>query len=378
MLACYPPIKVPSPTMSFDTSRGMYIPPPPAPPPTQPLPEAPPEAALRNKRAHLPGLQPMLRRSETERPKGTAFGSGRSSPTKHAPALQIRTLVDALNTAQKEISSQNEKIKEVEETLRRERQDRNTNEDRPISVMPILESTTLPETDVSRLQSLVETMRAEMEEMKIHMERYRQRAETAEEKSKQDRQSLAEMVESIKKREELARRRKARNRVRASERKDDRDSDSSDEDELEELESRLEAEADSVADRLNGFPKPPRHLPNGTATSTSPVSVAHLQELGKAAFAAILPGQSSRRSSAIEAESGEEGVENEKYSDALDLDGHARIGDNQGILQQKPHQLTRAQEHFVQGAPYASFIGVVLLGVGMMAYLNGWQKVVDR
>jgi len=28
-----------------------------------------------------------------------------------------------------------------------------------------------------------------------------------------------------------------------------------------------------------------------------------------------------------------------------------------------------------QSAPYASMLGVVLLGVGIMAYLNGWQKM---
>ncbi len=40
---------------------------------------------------------------------------------------------------------------------------------------------------------------------------------------------------------------------------------------------------------------------------------------------------------------------------------------------------SRTQEQLVQSAPYASILGVVLLGVGMMAYLNGWQKgVVDR
>ena len=34
-------------------------------------------------------------------------------------------------------------------------------------------------------------------------------------------------------------------------------------------------------------------------------------------------------------------------------------------------------DHLLQSAPYASILGVVALGVGLMAYLNGWQKV-DR
>ncbi|KAJ5846180.1 hypothetical protein N7534_009849 [Penicillium rubens] len=28
-----------------------------------------------------------------------------------------------------------------------------------------------------------------------------------------------------------------------------------------------------------------------------------------------------------------------------------------------------------EASPYASMFGVVLLGVGLMAYLNGWQKM---
>lgn len=37
--------------------------------------------------------------------------------------------------------------------------------------------------------------------------------------------------------------------------------------------------------------------------------------------------------------------------------------------QQRRHNLLE------QSTPYASMLGVVLLGVGIMAYLNGWQKV---
>ena len=32
-------------------------------------------------------------------------------------------------------------------------------------------------------------------------------------------------------------------------------------------------------------------------------------------------------------------------------------------------------ERFMQSAPYASMVGVLLIGVGIMAYLNGWQKL---
>lgn len=41
-------------------------------------------------------------------------------------------------------------------------------------------------------------------------------------------------------------------------------------------------------------------------------------------------------------------------------------------------QRSSTQEQLAQTAPYASLIGVVLLGVGMMAWLNGWQKVMPE
>jgi hypothetical protein len=34
----------------------------------------------------------------------------------------------------------------------------------------------------------------------------------------------------------------------------------------------------------------------------------------------------------------------------------------------------RPQDHLYQSGPYASILGVVVLGVGLMAFLNGWQK----
>jgi hypothetical protein len=41
----------------------------------------------------------------------------------------------------------------------------------------------------------------------------------------------------------------------------------------------------------------------------------------------------------------------------------------------------RAQDPLLaQGLPYASMVGVVLIGMGLMAYINGWQPQgrVDR
>lgn len=297
--------------------------------------------------------------------------------------MHIRSLIDALHTAQKEISSQSEKIKEVEENLRKERQDRILAEERfaQTKTAQAMVSTQEPDfhdaeqdpssalpPDVERLQSLVEAMRIEMEEMKIQIERYRQRAEGAEEECQRNRESLADMVESIRRREELVRRRKSRKRAaKHAGNMDEKDPQhtASEDEELEALDKRLGAEVERAVARLNGASSPLLHTANGSATS--PVSVSHLQELGKAAIAAVLPQSAARR---ILLTQGED-VEKERQS----TDGQH---DDSQLQTQGQAQRSRTREQLVHSAPYASIIGVVLLGVGMMAYLNGWQKVVER
>lgn len=304
--------------------------------------------------------------------------SGRTSPTKAGPTLQVRSLVEALTTAQKEISTQGERLKEVEEALRKEREDRKSAEERAVrleSGLPLtsrasetaISSKGSAEVDTSRLQSLLDVMRAEMDEMRKQMERYRQRAETAEESSQQDRKSLVEMVESIQKRNEAVRRNKERRRAAngndAHAEKVRRYSES-DEDEIEELNIELHGEVERAVFRLNGDLHPSKHGINGTAHSPS---ISHLQEMGKAAVASLLSSGSSATGQSPPQASGQETADGQDVSSPY-------MHQNREVQQQRG----RTHEHLVQSAPYASLIGVVLLGVGMMAYLNGWQKVVER
>ncbi|KAF3004031.1 hypothetical protein E8E13_000673 [Curvularia kusanoi] len=177
---------------------------PPAPPPQQPLPEKPSNAS-------------SLKRSDTERPKT-------ASPVRSD--LQMSTLTEALNNAKKEIETQSLRLRDLESLLTEERRAREDAEERAnrleresikesehsevVEEAETADETVATETGntdledgsaspaadtTARLQHRLETMMLEMNEMKLQMERYRERAEAAE----SDRKSLAEMIETIRK-----------------------------------------------------------------------------------------------------------------------------------------------------------------------------------
>ena len=142
----------------------------------------------------------------------------------------MSTLTDALSSAKKEIESQGIRLRDLETLLNEERRaredaeeranrlERESIKERELSEPTLVDvedndsetvsrlekevgaklangsaSPTLADTTTARLQQRLELMMAEMNEMKQQMERYRERAETAE----ADRKSLAEMIESI-------------------------------------------------------------------------------------------------------------------------------------------------------------------------------------
>jgi hypothetical protein len=89
---------------------------PPAPPPQQPLPEKPDVA-----RTHpFDPSSPSLKRSNTERPRS----GPNTSPIRQEPTSQIASLVEALTSAKKEIDSQSARMRDLEEMLQKERQAR--------------------------------------------------------------------------------------------------------------------------------------------------------------------------------------------------------------------------------------------------------------
>ncbi|KAH8723938.1 hypothetical protein GQ44DRAFT_740676 [Phaeosphaeriaceae sp. PMI808] len=250
---------------------------PPAPPPQQPLP-AKPDAAS------------SLKRSDTERPKT-------GSPVRPDP--QMSSLTEALTSAKKEIESQGVRLRDLEARLNEERRAREDAEERA-NRLERESSKELDEEEVSfangdingeaadedeveekstglengsaspdiadstsRLQQHLELMMTEMTEMQQQMDRYRERAETAE----ADRKSLAEMIETIREDNARASSRGTRRRSRsnsdiAREAASSGVNSSSDEHEAEEGEITIIKEKDLNEGGTNGLPRE-TSMPNG-------------------------------------------------------------------------------------------------------------------
>ncbi|KAL9038433.1 MAG: hypothetical protein Q9214_005283 [Letrouitia sp. 1 TL-2023] len=348
---------------------------PPAPPPQQPLPEKPDVA-----RFIVPDLmsQPSLKRSETEKPK-----VGLDMPTKpEAPSSQILSLVEALATARKEIDSQDDRVMQLEILLKRERKARESAEERTRRLLAgesiesvedtaangtnAVETSTaddafhdlasdssrdgnLGETDqlsmvsdnnenaqeprvvaedfdiaTAQLQEKYDAMVREMNEMKVLMENYRRRAEGAEE----ERRSLAEMVERIRAKESISPIASSRNGENTEPR-----------------EGAEEATASSSAIQKS------IHQPSGLWNGTSISSSLQHRKAPNGSIATPLERATTSEMQALE----------RTMSTALQRD-HKWGAQGGG-------------EVMVQSAPYVSIVGVVLIGVGLMTWLNGWQKI---
>ncbi|EEP80686.1 predicted protein [Uncinocarpus reesii 1704] len=304
---------------------------PPAPPPQEPLPEKPDAASRSN---HSQAISP-LKRTETEKLRSPANSVRESS--------QILSLIEALAIAKKELDLQSARVKELEELLRHERVARETAEERArelevecsepvvevisepqpspdesnlsvtnvvepldskqVKAPEVLESpleSAAPDSVASELQIRLDSLIAEMDEMRKEVDQYKNSAERAETEAAQSRKSLAEMIEQV---------RRERTEIGAMKPTGAEDTSS----DAPSAEGPLYTENDEAA-----------KVREVLEMRCRPLSPTRMQELERAATA--FAKQRQRRTI------------------------------------------------FEQSAPYASMIGVVLLGVGIMAYLNGWQK----
>ena len=338
---------------------------PPAPPPQQPLPEKPDSA-----RFIIPESisQPSLKRVDTERPT-----SGLSSPTKEIPSGQIVSLLEALKSAKQEIDSQGSRVKHLESALARERKARELAERRartnpasqddhetnggveggasepPLDTLEFIEhelpnghahddeakpfsrsmstatlknaeathqGTTDIDTSTSRLQARIDLMVKEMDDLKMHMESYKRRAEDAEE----GKRGLSEMVESIR----------------------------------------------AGRDFKSVLPTTPNDHPttlgdgyvDDDADSKDPTCSKGLERSSPSSH---LHDQLPNGTAAIE------GIHRELEKTVSNV-----------LQQQRQWGDTGEGGHMVHSAPYVSMIGVVLIGVGIMTWLNGWQPGGER
>ena len=328
--------------LPFRTDTNPRFSEPPAPPPQQPLPEKPDMA-----RSHpLDTSSPSLKRSNTERPRSVPS----ISPIREQTSSQIITLVEALATAKKEIDTQSARLRDLEEMLQKERQAREMAEEvakrleleseakmngHAISGDSlVLQETFEPPLDLEELQN--DNSLSEKTVNPVAISETSSQLERRLETMLGDMKELREQMESFKKRAENA----------ETERDADRKT-------LAEMVDKIRAEESARRSSSTERARSP------TGQSLVQRSRSGDRDLLKATLSpllnktSVLNGSASNR--AQESDSGQGAV---------------------GIL---PKQNTGHDPILYNTTPYASMVGVVLLGMGLMAYLNGWQQPkVDR
>jgi hypothetical protein len=326
-----------SPSQRVDSKYGFTDPP--APPPQQPLPEKP--DVSRAVITDLPLSPGPLSRSETEKPGLASMLAKADSPQ------SVLAMVEALNSARKELESTSARVKDLEIMLQKERSARESAEERAMRLelsnsgrvshhltgeeafeasaeagerhvngdLDMLsaeeqaddkqeaqeEAAAAEAADAAttRLHNKLEQMVDEMNEMKLLMERYKRRVEVAEDDATTSRNTLAEMVEKI--------------------RQED---------------AKCATNEQALGDGNGGSKE--------------------LSELG---------GNASNSSNS--------GIDTDS-SKALAANG-SHVGKDLSV---KTPSLAAAYQRgqLAQAGPYASMLGVIIIGVGIMSMLNGWNK----
>ncbi len=316
---------------------------PPAPPPQQPLPEKPDLARSSPTDANLSSLK----RSETAR-----AGSGLGGSPTNQQSSQILSLVEALSSAKKELDSQGARVKHLEDMLRQEKSARESAEERArkleqnASFKPILHTDQASdETDVPNLSAGSVSKEFPSEETKKQGITKDAPDTGSAAPSEDDLQSrLNQMVADMDKMRQDMQRFQQKAKAAEADATSSRES-------LAEMIERLRQENEEAADLAQR-----EVLPGGSQ---------------------LKPPRTSKNSRYVAA--GPTAIESLSKSHSNMPNGHllspSRLPDN---LERAVATVLRTDadgQLLAQSAPYASMLGVVLIGVGLMAYLNGWQKI---
>lgn len=282
-------------------------------PPQQPLPERPDST-----RAMPPSsgsFTNMLKRDNTAKPHVNGINA---SPTTQQSS-QILSLIESLNDAKRQIESQGSKVKELEDMLKQERQAREAAEDK----VKRLEETNAANTTLSEEKPVI------VEELKT---------EDTPSQSTQDNQKESELqqrIDMMLSEMQLMQKNLEQTTQRAE---------------------NAEAEKSTFAEMLEKYRKQNQEDSRDRGMENS-------------------EDEKTRTSK----ESSEEGQNGDVIKDARHTNGHVRSPKLPEQLQQAVTMALQQQQQngevSAQYAPYVSMMGVVLIGVGLMAYLNSWQKV---
>jgi hypothetical protein len=301
---------------------------PPAPPPQQPLPQKPDTSKASPVTNTFTNL---LKRNDTTKPShNTAH-----SPT-NPPNSQINNLIQALSIAKEELDSQGARVKQLEEMLKHERQAREDAEERARKLE--LHATARP---VSVVEEQSEPLAAAEQAGQPEIEQSADHGtdNEAEERTRNLQQNLEQVlgemqrlksdVDNFQKRAETAEADAAGARQS-----------------LAEMIEKLREEDE----RVEKSPKKSHGRGRAEETGGGIEVDAGLGELGSQSIA----------------------------KPASHANGHVRTPRLPEHLERAVATVLRERnsdsDTLAQSAPYVSMLGVVLIGVGLMAYLNSWQK----
>ncbi|KAI1825025.1 hypothetical protein F4861DRAFT_530605 [Xylaria intraflava] len=327
--------------LSFRTDNKTRFSDPPAPPPQQPLPEKPDI--------------PALKRGITERAKSHAQNMSPIRP--EGNGSQILQLTEALNSAKKDIESQTSRVRDLEEKLRRERQAREHAEDIAKDLSKQLERRinetanavnppTGPETVDPSLDTTLERLNdgSGPKDADIPVPDVRgdasPNAEVIEASATQLHAQIESLVLEIKDLRQELDTFKQRAETAESEMDTQRKT-------LAEMALRIrqDAEARELAEKQKM---------DGTQDDDDAAADGE---------AIINPGAVSQLRS-----SSSQGRQISSHSHCRHRSRSATITPNP-----PPPKAVAPNQTLANSVPYASMIGVVLIGMGLMAYINGWQ-----
>ncbi|KAJ9155501.1 FHA domain-containing protein [Pleurostoma richardsiae] len=310
---------------------------PPAPPPQQPLPEKPDVA-----RPHGPDA-PSLKRGTTERPRSVPSST---SPIRPDNLSQVIQLTEALNNAKREMDTQTAKMRDLEEMLQKEREAREAAEvlakrledeaalrvngsakamgDESVleqafeppaeTVLPHGEPENRAGLEPKTLEPSAAVLQARMEAMILDM------------------RDMKEQLQAYKQRAETA-------------------------------EAERDADRKTLAEMVLQIRRRDEEAQRAATESKK-------RSPSKSRRRSLIMGSSD----AGEAPRSSDLASGQSDSITEDTAGEPTLSRANTITPTPGASGKLTQDHLVmQGIPYASMISVVLLGVGLMAYINGWQ-----
>lgn len=311
---------------------------PPAPPPQQPLPEKPDAVS-------------PLKRSDTEKPKVPSSMSPASRESS-----QILSLIEALSSAKRELDAQSARVLQLENMLHKERVARKWAEEKARK----LEMQSDVDEQEAEAKPLSEPL-ADTEQDKENTSQTPAIATEADNLAATDTSSKPQNLGDI--------------------------SDEPSESPTAQLQQRLDAvmeEMEGMRRQLEEFRKRAEKAEGETVEARKSLAemIETLQRERMKSEESARDRHTSRSADAVD--------QSETLLSDVDVAIDAKM---LASMRRSSHSLTQAQAEEVertataiatqrhkytlleQSGPYASMLGVVLLGVGLMAYLNGWQKL---